>query len=424
MLQDMIFRNMEERRVVITGMGVISPIGNDIDTFRISLQEGRCGIVPLEGMDEYGELPVHVAGRVQDFDPVAMGMEAAAVRRSDLFSRFATCAAIQAVAQSGLESGTNIAPDRFGVYVGSGIGGMQTFVNQTKVMIEEGVSRISPHFIPMLISNIGAGNIAIRFGAQGPCLPVVSACSTSTHAVGEAFRAVKYGQADAIIAGGSEAAVNPLGLGGFANIKALSTSSDPLQASLPFDRRRGGFVMAEGAAMLVLEEYGHAVARGAHIIAEVAGYGNTCDAYHYTAPRPDGTTTAASVSQSLKEAGYESGKMLYINAHGTGTQLNDKCETAAFKLALGESEARKAMISSTKSMTGHMIGAAGAAELIASAIALEDGFLPPTIGYAEPDPECDLDYIPLTARRVQADFALSSSLGFGGHNAVVTLRRI
>ena len=415
---------MKERRVVITGMGIISPIGNDIDTFRASLAEGRCGISLIEGMDEYGELPVHVAGRVKDFDPVALGMDAGSVRRSDLFSRFATCAAIQAVADSGLEAGANIAPDRFGVYVGSGIGGMQTFVQQTKTMIEEGVSRISPHFIPMLISNIGAGNIAIRFNAQGPCLPVVSACSTSTHAVGEAFRAIKYGQADAIIAGGSEAAVTPLGLGGFANIKALSTSTDPLQASLPFDRRRGGFVMAEGAAMLVLEEYGHAVKRGADIIAEVAGYGNTCDAYHYTAPRPDGTTTAAAVTQSLEEAGFETGKMLYINAHGTGTLLNDKCETAAFKLALGETEARKAMISSTKSMTGHMIGAAGAAELIASAIALHDGFLPPTIGYAEPDPECDLDYIPVTARQIQADFALSSSLGFGGHNAVVTLKRI
>ena len=383
---------MKERRVVITGMGIISPIGNDIDTFRKSLSEGRCGISLIEGMDEYGELPVHVAGLVKDFNPVALGMDAASVRRSDLFSRFATCAAIEAVANSGLEAGVNIAPERFGVYVGSGIGGMQTFVNQTKTMIEEGVSRISPHFIPMLISNIGAGNIAIRFNAQGPCLPVVSACSTSTHAVGEAFRAIKYGQADAIIAGGSEAAVTPLGLGGFANIKALSTSFDPMQASLPFDRRRGGFVMAEGAAILILEEYGHAMQRGADIIAEVAG--------------------------------FESDKMLYINAHGTGTLLNDKCETAAFKLALGEDVARKAMISSTKSMTGHMIGAAGAAELIASAIALKDGFLPPTIGYAEPDPECDLDYIPVTARQVQAEFALSSSLGFGGHNAVVTLKRI
>lgn len=415
---------MEERRVVITGMGIISPIGNNTGTFRKSLEEGRCGITLLEGMDEYGELPVHVAGRVKDFDPVALGMDAGSVRRSDLFSRFATCAAIEAVAQSGLKAGENIEPDKFGVYVGSGIGGMQTFINQTKVMLEEGVSRISPHFIPMLISNIGAGNIAIRFNAQGPCLPVVSACSTSTHAVGEAFRAIKFGMADAIIAGGSEAAVNPLGLGGFANIKALSTSSDPMQASLPFDRRRGGFVMAEGAAMLVLEEYGHAVARGAEIIAEVAGYGNTCDAYHYTAPRPDGTTTAAAVKQSLSEAGYESGKMLYINAHGTGTLLNDKCETAAIKLALGEAEARKAMISSTKSMTGHMIGAAGAAELIASAIALKEGFLPPTIGYKEPDPDCDLDYIPCEARQVQAEFALSSSLGFGGHNAVVTLKRV
>ena len=290
-------------------------------------------------------------------------------------------------------------------------------------MYTEGAERISPLFIPTMIGNICAGNIAIRFNAQGPCLPVVSACSTSTHAIGEAFRAIKHGYADAIIAGGAEATVNPLAIGGFANIKALSTTENPEEACRPFDARRNGFVLAEGAGIMVLEEYEHAVKRGANIIAEVVGYGNSCDAHHYTAPRPDGTTTAAAVSQSLKEAGYTEDKMLYINAHGTSTPLNDKCETKAFKIALGEENARKVMISSSKSMTGHMLGATGAVELIVSALALQNGILPPTIGYAEPDPECDLDYIPNQARDIQADFALSSSLGFGGHNACVTLKK-
>ena len=325
--------------------------------------------------------------------------------------------------QSGLKADENIAPGRLGVYVGSGIGGMQTFIDQTLVLNNEGPKRISPLFIPMMIGNLGAGNIAIKFNAQGPCLPVVSACATSTHAVGEAFRAIKYGLADAIIAGGTEAAVNALAIGGFANMKALTTAENPLEACLPFDARRGGFVMAEGAGILILEEYEHAVKRGANIIAEVSGYGNTCDAYHYTAPRPDGSTTAASLTLALQEAGYSNNDLLYINAHGTGTHMNDACETKAIKIALGEEQARKVMISSTKSMHGHMLGATGAVELIASALALHEGVLPPTIGYKEPDPECDLDYIPNTARKVQAEYALSCSLGFGGHNAAVALHR-
>ena len=414
---------MTEKRVVITGMGVISCIGKNISEFKNSLENGLCGLSMLEGMEQYGALNVHVGGQVKDFNPIELGLDAGSVRRSDRFSQFGICAAIQAMEQSGLIAEENIAANRLGVYVGSGIGGMQTFIDQTLVMNNESAKRISPLFIPMMIGNLGAGNIAIRFNAQGPCLPVVSACATSTHAIGEAFRAVKYGLADAVIAGGAEAAVNPLALGGFANMKALSTAENPEEACLPFDRRRGGFVMAEGAGIMILEEYGHAVRRGAHIIAEVAGYGNTCDAYHYTAPRPDGTTTAASISQALQEAGYNNDGMLYINAHGTGTTMNDKCETKAIKIALGEAEAFKAMISSTKSMHGHMLGATGAVELITSAIALEDGVLPPTIGYKEPDPECDLDYIPNTARRVQAEYALSCSLGFGGHNASVALRR-
>lgn len=410
------------KRVVITGMGTITPIGNNINTFKENLFKGVCGINKLTGLDEWN-LNIKVAGQIKDFDPKALGMDAASIRRSDLFNQYGNCAAIQAVAESGLVSGENIEPGRFGVYVGSGIGGMDTFIKQTHVMYTEGADRISPLFIPMMIGNICAGNIAIRFNAQGPCLPVVSACSTSTHAIGEAFRAIKHGYADAIIAGGAEATVNPLAIGGFANIKALSTTENPEEACRPFDARRNGFVLAEGAGIMVLEEYEHAVKRGANIIAEVVGYGNSCDAHHYTAPRPDGTTTAAAVSQSLKEAGYTEDKMLYINAHGTSTPLNDKCETKAFKIALGEENARKVMISSSKSMTGHMLGATGAVELIVSALALQNGILPPTIGYAEPDPECDLDYIPNQARNIQADFALSSSLGFGGHNACVTLKK-
>ena len=410
------------KRVVITGMGTITPIGNSVETFKNNLFNGVCGIDRLSGLDEWN-LSIKVAGQIKDFDAKALGMDAASIRRSDLFNQYGNCAAIQAVAESGLVSGENIEPGRFGVYVGSGIGGMNTFIKQTHVMYTEGAERISPLFIPMMIGNICAGNIAIRFNAQGPCLPVVSACSTSTHAIGEAFRAIKHGYADAIITGGAEATVNPLAIGGFANIKALSTTENPEEACRPFDARRNGFVMAEGAGIMVLEEYEHAIKRGANIIAEVVGYGNSCDAYHYTAPRPDGTTTAAAVKQSLQEAGYTDDKMLYINAHGTSTPLNDKCETVAFKLALGEQTARKAMISSSKSMTGHMLGATGAVELIASALALQNGILPPTIGYAEPDPECDLDYIPNQARDIQADFALSSSLGFGGHNACIKKKK-
>ncbi len=414
---------MKEKRVVITGMGAITSIGKNINEFKESLFNGRCGISTIEGMDQFGPLSVHVAGMVKDFKPTELGMDPGSVRRSDKFSQFGICAAIQAMEQSGLKAGENIEPGRLGVYVGSGIGGMQTFINQTLVLNNEGPKRISPLFIPMMIGNLGAGNIAIKFNAQGPCLPVVSACATSTHAVGEAFRAIKYGLADAIIAGGTEAAVNALAIGGFANMKALTTAENPLEACLPFDARRGGFVMAEGAGILILEEYEHAVKRGANIIAEVSGYGNTCDAYHYTAPRPDGSTTAASLTLALQEAGYSNNDLLYINAHGTGTHMNDACETKAIKIALGEEQARKVMISSTKSMHGHMLGATGAVELIASALALHEGVLPPTIGYKEPDPECDLDYIPNTARKVQAEYALSCSLGFGGHNAAVALHR-
>ena len=412
----------EIKRVVITGLGVITPVGNDINTFWSNLKAGVCGIDRLTDYQEYN-LPISVAARVKDFDPLKYSLSIAERRRNDLYSQFALAAADQAMRSSGLKSRENIAPERFGVYLGSGIGGMNTFVNQTKVLFDEGADRISPLFIPMMISNIAGGNIAIRYKAQGPCLTHVSACATGTNSVGEAYLAIKYGRADAILAGGSEAALHPLAIGGFANCKALTTETDPALACLPFDERRGGFVMGEGAAIMMLEEYEHAKERGAEIIAEVCGYGCTCDAHHYTAPRPDGVTAAKAIKDALDEAGYRSGENLYVNAHGTGTHLNDLAETTALKLALGQ-DAYNASVSSTKSMTGHMFGATGAAELIASALALKEGIVPPTIGLEQPDPECDLDYTPLRARKRSLDIAVSNSLGFGGHNVCVALRRV
>ena len=412
-----------ERRVVITGMGVISPIGNDVKTFWENLKAGKCGISRLEGFEEYN-LPIHVAGRVKDFDPLNYGLSVAEKRRNDLYSQYAMAASTEAMASSGLVSRENIEAERFGVYVGSGIGGINTFVTQTRILIDEGADRISPLFIPMMIPNIAGGNIAIKYKAQGPCLTHVSACATGTNSIGEAYLAIKYGRADAILTGGSEAAVTPLAIGGFANSRALTTEEDPSKACLPFDRRRGGFVMAEGAGMMMLEEYEHAKARGAEIIAEVCGYGCPCDAHHYTAPRPDGIPAAKAIREALDEAGYREGENLYVNAHGTGTHLNDAAETNALKLALGEADARRASVSSTKSMTGHMFGATGAVELMASALALKEGIVPPTIGLEEADPECDLDYTPLKARKRDLDVAISNSLGFGGHNVCVALRKI
>ena len=412
-----------ERRVVITGMGVISPIGNDVKTFWENLKAGKCGISRLEGFEEYN-LPIHVAGRVKDFDPLNYGLSVAEKRRNDLYSQYAMAASTEAMASSGLVSRENIEAERFGVYVGSGIGGINTFVTQTKILIDEGADRISPLFIPMMIPNIAGGNIAIKYKSQGPCLTHVSACATGTNSIGEAYLAIKYGRADAILTGGSEAAVTPLAIGGFANSRALTTEEDPSKACLPFDRRRGGFVMAEGAGLMMLEEYEHAKARGAEIIAEVCGYGCTCDAHHYTAPRPDGIPAAKAIREALDEAGYREGENLYVNAHGTGTHLNDAAETNALKLALGEADAHRASVSSTKSMTGHMFGATGAVELMASALALKEGIVPPTIGLEEADPECDLDYTPLQARKRDLDVAISNSLGFGGHNVCVALRKI
>lgn len=412
-----------EHRVVITGMGVITPVGNNIDDFWRNLVDGYCGIDHIKGFDEY-ELPISVAGQVKDFNPEEYGLEKGDVRRSDLYCQYAMAAAYQAMKDSGLESGENVAPERLGVYIGSGIGGMNTFVTETIKLKEEGVRRISPLFVPMMIGNIASGNVAIKYNAQGVCLPVVTACATGTHAVGEAFRAIKHGYADAIIAGGAEASIHPLSIGGFANSKALSRSEDPKNASIPFNINRSGFVMGEGAGVLILESLESAQKRGAKIYAEVVGYGNSCDAHHVTAPSPDGVPASRAIRQSLDEAGFDAEKdLLYINAHGTSTPLNDKTETAAIKLALGEDVARKAMISSTKSMTGHMLGATGAVELVASALTVANGVVAPTIGLNEPDPDCDLDYVPNVARKADVTIAISNSLGFGGHNGCVALRK-
>lgn len=411
------------RRVVVTGTGVITPVGNDVQTYWKNLLDGVCGIDFIRSIP-VDDLPVKIAGEVKDFNPADYGIEPPFARKQDKFTVYAVAAAWQAVRESGLSSAEdgNIDPYRLGVYVGSGIGGFATQVRETEKLINEGAKWVSPLFIPTMISNIAAGNIAIRNNACGPCLPVVTACATSTHAIGEAYRAIKHGYADAIIAGGSEAAIIPLGIAGFANAKALSRSEDPKYASLPFNKNRGGFVMAEGAAMLVLEEYEHAVARGAVIIAEVCGYGNTCDAHHVTAPRPDGQTQAAAIRQALDEAGYTSDDVLYINAHGTGTALNDVAETAAFKIALGD-DAYNAHISSTKGSTGHMLGAAGAAEAVATVLALKNGIVPPTANLDEIEPECDLDYTPNNPVTADLTIALSDSLGFGGHNGCVAFRK-
>ena len=411
------------RRVVVTGTGVITPLGNDVRTYWKNLLDGACGIDYITSIP-VDDLPVKIAGEVKDFNPADYGIEPPFARKQDRFTLFAVAASWQAMNQSGLvASGDgNINPFRLGVYVGSGIGGFTTQVRETEKILNEGAKWVSPLFIPTMIANIAAGNIAIRNNACGPCLPVVTACATSTHAIGEAYRAIRHGYADAIITGGTEAALIQLGIAGFANAKALSRSEDPKYASLPFNKNRGGFVMAEGAAMLVLEEYEHAVARGAEIIAEVCGYGNTCDAYHVTAPRPDGGTQAAAIRQALEEAGYTSDDVLYINAHGTGTALNDVSETAAFKIALGE-DAYKAHISSIKGSTGHLLGAAGAAEAVAAILALKEGVVPPTINLDEKDPECDLDYTPNVPVKADLTIAISDSLGFGGHNGCIAFRK-
>ena len=410
------------RKVYITGVGCITPIGNDIETLWNSLINGVCGIDFITKID-VADLPVKIAAEVKDFHPEAYGIDKQMVRHNDVYALYALAAAAQAMADSGLKVGEDVDPRRLGVAIGSGIGGIQTFEREHANRMQYGLRRISPLFIPEMIGNIAGGNVAITYNAQGPNLPVVTACATGTHSVGEAYRLIREGRADAVITGGAEAAVCGMAIGGFANMKALTTSDDPMAASLPFDSRRHGFVLGEGSGVLVLESEELVKKRGAKTYAEVCGYGNTCDAHHYTAPHPEGRGAAESMRLALEEAGYKAGENLYINAHGTGTPLNDKGETLAIKKALGETEARRAVISSTKSMHGHMLGATGAVELIITALALKNGIVPPTLHLDSPDPECDLDYTPNTARKYQADIAISNTFGFGGQNATVALRK-
>ncbi len=410
------------RRVVITGMGAVTPIGNNVDEFWNGLVTGKNGIAEITHFDTT-DFAVKLAAEVKNFDPLPY-MAKSEVRKTDLFVRYALSAAAQAVEESNIID--NIDCEKLGVYFGSGIGGFATFTDEYDNLINRGAKRVSPLFIPKMISNIGAGNIAIKYGAKGPCLSVTTACATGTSCIGEAYRAIKHGYADAIIAGGSEASVTPLAVAGFTNCMALTESNDAECASIPFDKRRNGFVMGEGAGAIVLEEYEHAVKRNAKIYAEVCGYGSTCDAYHVTAPDPTGMGGARAVKAAYDEMCENvvvTPDKLYINAHGTSTPLNDKTETAAIKAAFGDG-AYDISISSTKSMTGHMLGAAGAVEIIASALAVKNGIVPPTIGYVESDPECDLNYTPNKCVNKELDAAMSISLGFGGHNACVAVKAV
>ena len=411
---------MENRRVVITGMGAVSPIGNDLPTIWDNLMKGYCGIDFIKSFDTT-DLPVKIAAELKDFDAEAVGVDKGFVKRNDRFAIYAMAAAHQAM--TGNED-LQMDPWRLGVYVGSGIGGFDTILREVKKYYDEGPRWISPLMIPTMIGNMASGSVAIKYNAQGPSLPIVTACSTGTNSIGEAYRAIKHGYADAIISGGCEAGINPISIAGFANCKALTKSEDPKYASLPFNKNRGGFVIAEGAGIVLLEEYEHAKARGAKIYAELCGYGNSCDAYHNTAPRPDGTTQALAIKQALDEAQFKAGESIYINAHGTGTPMNDSGETRAIKIAMGEDEASKAHISSTKSEMGHALGAAGAIELIISVMTLNNGIVPPTIGLDEPDPECDLNYTPNEAVKANLDIAISNSFGFGGHNACLAIRKV
>ncbi len=408
------------KRVVVTGLGAVTPVGCTVDTFWDNLKKGNSGIDYITKFDT-GQYRVKVAAEVKDFD-ASLYMEKAEIRRSDRFVQYAIGAASQAVSDSGILG--QIAPERLGVYYGSGTGGFDTFVAEHNNLLNRGPLRVSPHFIPKLIVNMGAGNIAITFGAKGPCIAVCTACATGTTAIGEAYRAIKAGYADAIIAGGAEASISPLAVAAFMNCMALSESTDKTQASIPFDKRRNGFVMGEGAGALVVESYDHALARGAKIYAEIVGYGSTCDAYHVTAPDETAESAARAISECLQEANKPvKANQIYINAHGTSTPLNDKTETKAFKKVFNE-EAYQLHISSTKSMTGHLLGAAGAVEGIAAILSLNENIVPPTIGYQEKDEECDLNYTPNQAEKAQLEMALSTSLGFGGHNACVAFTKI
>ena len=406
------------RRVVVTGLGAVTPIGNDVQTMWNSMMEGKCGIGPITQFDT-SDFAVKIAAEVKDFDP-KLYMDKGDARKADRNIHLAMGAAVQAVQDSGIEG--HYEPERAAVYFGSGIGGIHTFEENYTKYLEKGPRFISPYFIPMMIADMSAGMIAIKYGMRGAALPAVTACASGTNAIGEAYRHIKDGYADVVITGGTEAAITPSALGGFVKMQALNTEEDPARASLPFNLNRGGFVMGEGSGALVLEELEHAKARGAKIYAEFTGYGSTCDAHHMTATDPEAKAGSEAIRQAYVQSGSPDASKVYVNAHGTGTPLNDKAETIALKKVFGD-DAYKIAISSTKSMTGHMLGGTGAVEAVASIMALNEGILPPTIGLDTPDPECDLDYVPNVPRKQEIECAISTSLGFGGHNACVAFKK-
>ena len=414
---------MEKRRVVITGLGTVNPIGNTAPASWAAAKAGVCGIGPITQFDTTN-FKCKLAGEVKDFDP-APAIEKREAKRMARFTQFALCAAVEALADSGLDVCLHADPaaaEKTGVIVSSGIGGLPTIEEEHTRGQQRGFERVSPFFVPMSIANMAAAQIAIRIGAKGMCSCPVTACAGGSNAVGDAFHRIRDGYENAMLCGGAESTISELGVGGFASMKALSTATDPNRASIPFDAERTGFVMGEGAGVLVLESLEQARTRGAKIYAEVVGYGANCDAYHITAPAPGGAGGAACMSLALADGGVAPGLVDYINAHGTSTHMNDSCETAAIKTAFGP-HARELAVSSTKSMTGHLLGGAGGVEAVFTALALHDAFIPPTVNYQTPDPECDLDYVPNTGRAAHLRYALSNSLGFGGHNACLLFKK-
>ena len=407
------------RRVVVTGMGAITPIGNSVDEFWQGIKAGKVGIDEITKFDTT-DYSVKLAAEVKDF-VAKERMEFKAAKRMSPFSQYAVCAAKEALEQSGLDL-TKEDPYKVGVSVGSGIGGMKDMEEENKKLLERGPGRIKPLLVPMMITNMAAGNVAIAFGAKGKCINVVTACATGTHSIGEAYRSIQCGEADVMIAGGTESSITPLGVAGFTSLTALTKTTDKTQASIPFDKKRSRFVMGEGAGIVVLEELEHALERGANILAEVVGYGATCDAYHITSPAEDGSGAAKAMELAIKEAGAKPEDVDYINAHGTSTHHNDLFETRAIKLALKEA-AKNVKVNSTKSMIGHLLGAAGGVEFITCVKSINEGYIHQTVGLTEPDEELDLDYVMGQGVETNVDFALSNSLGFGGHNATLAVRK-
>ena len=407
------------RRVVVTGLGAITPIGNNVEAFWNGLKEKKVGIGPITYFDT-ADYKAKLAGEVKDFDPKQY-MDPKAAKRMEKFCQFAVCAAKEAIEEARLNMEQE-EPFRVGVSVGSGIGSLQSVEREYSKMLQKGPNRVNPLLVPLMISNMAAGNVSIQFGMRGKCINVVTACATGTHSIGEAFRTIQYGDADVMIAGGTEASITPIGVAGFAALTALSTSEDPMRASIPFDKDRNGFVMGEGAGIVVLESLEHAQARGAKIYAELAGYGATGDAYHITSPAEDGSGAAKAMEMAIADAGLKPEDVDYINAHGTSTHHNDLFETKAIKLALGD-HAGNVKINSTKSMIGHLLGAAGGVEFITCVKSIEEGFVHATAGLQEEDPECDLDYTKGEGVSMNVNCALSNSLGFGGHNATLLVKK-